>query len=71
MFDSQGFTIPEREKEQISNFGKFLADHGIQYTEGKTERFYLASGPSGNTHRHVLHLLFDNVNYAAYKLIKD
>lgn len=67
----KGWSIPDYEKEEIAKFGKFLADHGIQYTEGKTERLYLASGPGGHLHRHVLHLILDDVNYTAYKLIKD
>lgn len=70
-FDSESYSIPENEKEQIAKFGKMLSDHGIVWTEGKTERLFLASGPDGNTHRHILHILLDSVNYTAYKLIKD
>lgn len=59
------------EIEKIKSFGQMLSDHGIEYTEGKYETLREANVNYGIHTIHVLHLLFDDVNFTAYKLIKD
>ncbi|MCK9529521.1 MAG: hypothetical protein M0R77_03010 [Gammaproteobacteria bacterium] len=59
------------EIEQIENFGKLLRFHGIEYTEGKFETLKESNVNYGIQTIHVLHLLFDDANFTAYKIIKD
>lgn len=64
-------TLSKSVQDELANFGKFLRDHGIQYTIGKSDRIFMAANMGRYCYRHVLHLHLDDVNYTAYKLIKD
>lgn len=59
------------EQEQIENFVKLLASHGIEFTVGKQETLKESNVNYGVHTINVVHLHFDDVNFTAYKLIKD
>lgn len=59
------------EKEQVENFIQMLKSHGIEFTFGKQETLKDNNANYGIHTVIVLHLIFDDVNFTAYKLIKD